>query len=279
MDYLQVNITIAPLEQRELLYPVLAELGFDSFQETETGLEAFIPKEGDQDTLVESIKKHDWLAHAEQLEINVSEVPHTNWNAVWESNFEPISVGEALHIRAPFHEPESKYERELIIAPQMSFGTGHHETTWMMCSALLDMKCQGKRVLDMGSGTGILAILTEMLGAQRVLGIEIEAMAVQNAQENAALNHCKACHFVHGDASAIPSEEFDIIVANINRNILLQDLSKYAAVLAKGGALLLSGFYVYDNPKLLAAAADLGLELHKTLDRNDWSLLYLIKNA
>ncbi|TXC76977.1 50S ribosomal protein L11 methyltransferase [Luteibaculum oceani] len=276
MEYTSWNISISPLEQKELLYPILAELGFDSFEETSEGLKAFIPTDDYKNDLVEEVKSHAWLASS-KVEITVEQHEHQNWNEVWESNFQPIQIEDRLLIRAPFHPENTRVKMDLLIAPQMSFGTGHHETTYLMCNMLLDYPVTDKSVLDMGSGTGILAILCEKLGAKKTLGIEIEEMAVQNAMDNAALNNCSKTAFLHGDANGIPQEKYELILANINRNILLQDMDKYAAALKQGGDLFLSGFYNSDVEILVTKANELGLtRINKTL-KNDWCLLQLQK--
>lgn len=277
MKYIKWDITAEPLaESRELLYPILGDLGFDSFEEAPKGLHAYIPQSFWRAGLVQEVKQHPWLAATTTLEIEESDIAEENWNQVWESNFQPIEVGKELFIRAPFHQASSGHALDLLIQPQMSFGTGHHETTWQMCKTIMQLDLKEKQVLDMGSGTGILAILCEKQGASSCLGIEIEAPAVDNAKENAALNNCSKCEFIHGDASLIPNQKYDLVVANINRNVLLSDLKNYYRVMAPGSVLLLSGFYTSDNELLINAAEEIGLNLVNTSNKNDWSLLHFI---
>ena len=275
MDYYSWEISCNPVvEGRELLYPILADLGFDSFEETEEGLMAYVPCDLFQEASVQTVKNHPWLQSLEALEIVHRKVEQENWNEVWESNVSPIEVEDKLLIRAPFHGAPKDGRMDLLIQPQMSFGTGHHETTWQMCKALMDTDLKGKALLDMGSGTGILAILSERLGATEILGIEIEAPAVDNANENAALNACSKVQFVHGNADNIPSQQYDIILANINRNVLLQDMGAYVAALKPGASLYLSGFYTSDNELLVEKAKEYKLELQNKSAKNDWSLLH-----
>jgi ribosomal protein L11 methyltransferase len=206
------------------------------------------------------------------IEYNQNEVPQTNWNAEWEKNFSPIQVDDLVSIRAPFHEnPNLKYD--IVIEPKMSFGTGHHETTHMMVQHLLQLDLENKKVLDMGCGTGILAIFAEMKGAKPLDAIDIDNWCYENSVENVTRNNCKNISVYEGDAALLVDKKYDVIIANINRNILLMDMKVYTNCLQEGGILLLSGFYEQDIPVIDAEVIKYGLKLEKFIQRNNWVAL------
>jgi ribosomal protein L11 methyltransferase len=197
--------------------------------------------------------------------------------AVSLSQFEPVFVQDQLRIVAPFHDLAPFPGMEIVILPKMSFGTGHHQTTHLICQTMFALDFKAKRVLDMGAGTGVLAILAEKLGAQEIVAIEIEAWSAENILENVALNGSTKITAIHGGAEAIGAQPFDIILANINKNVLLSQLALYAGALVPDGLLLLSGFFTTDAPDLIAAATALGLKHQQTLDRENWAVLQFIK--
>lgn len=274
--YIAYEFTISPLvPASEILIAELGAAGFESFVENETGLTAYIQKQDWRDSILEDIYV---LSSTEfQIDYTFEEIAQTNWNAEWEKNFEAITVNDTVSIRAPFH-PNPNLDFDIVIEPKMSFGTGHHETTHMMIQHLLELDVQGKRVLDMGCGTGILAIFAEMRGAIALDAIDIDRWCFENSLENVARNACKNIHVYEGDVALLVDKQYDMVIANINRNILLADMHQYAHCLEKGGILLLSGFYKEDIPSIDTTAQGFGLRLDKTIERNNWVALKYVKN-
>lgn len=254
----------------EILIAELGEVGFESFDENDSGVSAYIQLKDWNEQLLDSIQ----ILGSEEVRFTwtVEQIAQVNWNEQWEKNFEPIEVDGRVSIRAPFHE-DPKLEYQIIIEPKMSFGTGHHETTHLMVRHLLDLELKGKSVLDMGCGTGILAIFAEIRGAERIEAIDIDPWCYENSMENVERNNCQRISVYEGDAKLLPGKSYDLIIANINRNILLQDMETYVECLEKEGVLLLSGFYVSDIPVIDKKAYSLGLKLDQKLDRNDWVAL------
>ncbi|MCX6185182.1 MAG: 50S ribosomal protein L11 methyltransferase [Flavobacterium sp.] len=275
--YLGYHFTIEPKELgSEILVAELGELPFESFVESEFGLTAYIQKElWNEDILAD-------LFVLQSLEFNISytieEIEQVNWNEEWEKNFEPIEVDGICHVRAPFH-PKTAAEFDIVIEPKMSFGTGHHETTHMMIQHLLHLDVQGKKTLDMGCGTAILAILAEMKGAQPIDAIDIDNWCYLNSIENAARNNCQYITVYEGDAALLVDQKYELIIANINRNILLADMPAYTKCLLPGGILLLSGFYEEDIPFLEASCVENGLQYVSKLQRNNWVSLKFEKQV
>jgi len=247
MDYFEICIRQAQKEIREILVSLLAEEGFESFAESETELKAYVPAANYERQKVEQ------LCRDFQVEFTEQQIPDQNWNAEWEKNFEPVLVGNKCYIRAPFHAPGPEFSYEIIIEPKMSFGTAHHETTAMMIEAMMELDLRGKRVLDMGCGTGILAILADKMGAAEVMAVDNDSWAFSNAMENILKNNTTVVTAKMGDVG-VAGEEYDIILANINRNILLQHIPEYSRRI-KSGKLLLSGFYEEDLAKIRETAA------------------------
>ena len=271
MSYIEIACAFTSSESsREILIAFLADIGCDSFEETENGVKAYIPKDCyKEEPLNEVIEKCSQLGFP--CSYNITEMKQENWNAVWESNYESVVVDEQCYIRAPFHPARSNVKYEIVIEPKMSFGTAHHETTSQMISYLLTEDCEGKSVLDMGSGTGVLAILAVMRGAKRVLAIDNDPWAYENCKENAERNHIHAIETVCGDAHSIKNTPYDIIIANINRNILLQDMEKYIQATQSGGVLLLSGFYQdQDLSVLIEETAKYNVTFHSFKVKNNW---------
>ena len=247
MEYTKVSFSIKPNTQaaQEILTAQLAEFAFDSFEETPDGLNAYIPSSEYSAQDVKSIQ----ILHGDEFYISfeAEAMPDQNWNETWEKYyFDPIVIGNKCVIHSAFHTDVPKAQYNILIEPKMAFGTGHHETTGLMVKHIIDMDFTNKNVLDMGCGTGILGILAAMRGAKKVLGIDIEEWAFNNANENISSNNIKNMEVLCGDASLLGQQKFDVILANINRNILLEDISKYKQVLNDGGTLLLSGFYTND---------------------------------
>ncbi|WP_127141302.1 50S ribosomal protein L11 methyltransferase [Flagellimonas marinaquae] len=266
--YLEYDFKISPLQPTsDILIAELGELGFESFVETETGILAYMLKSEWQDQNLES------LFAFQNPDVKISwtrkEIEQQNWNAEWEKNFHPILVGDRCMVRAPFHQPEA-VDYDIVIEPKMSFGTGHHETTHMMLQHILDDDFEGKTVLDMGCGTGVLAILARKSGAVDVEAIDIDEWCFLNTQENVERNHCPEIKAFQGDSSLLKDKKYDVILANINRNILLEDIPTYADCLNKGGTLFLSGFYLDDLDAISSKCGAYGLEFEKNLEKNNW---------
>jgi len=275
MNYTGYIFTITPLQPAtEILIAELGALGFDSFEETSTGLNAYIQTKDCYENILDNV----FALSSPEFDITFtsSEIEQVNWNAEWEKNFEPIQVDNKVSVIAPFHE-KSGLEYEIVIEPKMSFGTGHHETTHLMLKHLLELDLANKSVLDMGTGTGILAIFAEMKGAQPIDAIDIDEWCFINTEENVEKNNCKHITAYQGDASLLQTQKYDVIIANINRNILLNDMDVYNNCLNDGGKLLLSGFYTQDIPFLEERTKDLGLTIQKTYTRNNWIGLQLNK--
>lgn len=283
MKYTEVTITLSQLDPfRDLLVDALGNEGpYDSFVETADGLKAYVPEDAYSRQFLEDTLARLGIADAA---FSSEAMPDKNWNEEWEKQHTPVLVeaanGSRIWVRAPFHEHCTEADYEVEIEPKMSFGTAHHPTTYMMISYLAELDLAGLRVLDMGCGTAVLAILAKLRGAGRVEGIDIDEWAYNNALENARRNHADITIRI-GDASILvqPGQQpFDLVIANINRNILLSDMAAYATVLVPGGTLLLSGFYESDVPVLLQQAEPLGLRLAQQKTRQSWTALRLVKN-
>jgi ribosomal protein L11 methyltransferase len=266
--YIEYHFTITPLQPAsEILVAQLGELNFESFTETETGLKAYIQKEDLNRELVDEVQ----ILNSSEFEISykVTEIPQVNWNSEWEKNFNPIEVNGECALRAPFHPPFNvKYE--IVIEPKMSFGTGHHETTFMMLQFILENDFKEKSVMDMGCGTAVLAILAEMKGATKIDAVDIDEWCYENSVENLERNHCKNISVYQGDASFFKEKKYKVIIANINRNILLQDMGNYSNSLEENGTLYLSGFYKEDLELITETCNNLGLTFVENKERNNW---------
>lgn len=274
MDYLEIKITCLE-EFREILIAELAEIGFDSFLETEEGVDAYIPESDlDRDKLQEILAQYQVPG---QIEWREGILPKVNWNEEWEKNYDPIEVEDLVYVRASFHSSQPGFRYEIVINPKMSFGTGHHATTFQMLRHQGDLDHQGKRVLDVGSGTGILAIMAHLLGAKSVEAFDIDDWCVDNGNENFDLNGLQTRMGLGTIREVNPSGTFDILLANINKNVLLDELAIYAGLLQEGGFLLLSGFYTEDIDDLLQVASPLGLDLVKRSSKDNWAALILKK--
>ena len=264
------KIDTASLEMQtaiDILIAELGQVGFESFTENPDGVEAYIQKADWNASLLDDVQ----ILQSDEVTFSyeVKEIEQVNWNQEWENNFEPIVVDDQVSIRAPFHKnPGLAYD--IVIEPKMSFGTGHHETTHLMIQHLINLDLQDKKVLDMGCGTGILAIFAEMKGAGPIDAIDIDNWCYENSLENVARNNCSTISVFEGDSSLLKSDTYDVIIANINRNILLKDMAVYAESLKENGILLLSGFYTEDIEKINESAESQGLKQEKKLVRNNW---------
>lgn len=275
MDYLEFKIKCLD-EFREILIAELSEIGFDSFLETEEGIDAYTLEEGFDreafDAVIAQYKEEG------QLIVSESKMPKVNWNEEWEKNYDPIPVDDLVYVRASFHPSVPGFLHEIVINPKMSFGTGHHATTFQMLRHQGQIDHVGKRVLDVGSGTGILAIMADILGAKEVEAFDIDDWCVDNGNENFDLNRVKTRMGLGTIREVDPQGPFDIILANINKNVLLDEMSIYADLLFDKGYLLLSGFYTQDIADLIECATPLGLKLLKEGSKDNWAALILQKN-
>jgi ribosomal protein L11 methyltransferase len=275
MNFIETSISIDKVEgiDSEIIVAELAECGYESFVTENGQLKAYVQEELFDTGVVSEIFTN--------LGINNQSVTHVtmerqNWNEQWESNYEPIPVDDFCYIRAPFHEPVSGFEHQLVITPKMSFGTGHHQTTKLMIKAMRNVDFKNLSVLDMGCGTGILAILAKQLGAGKVVAIDIDPWATENSRENFEINKTPDISCFTGDSSDI-SGMFDVILANINRNILLKDMALYAQHLNPNGQLFMSGFYESDNPLITNEAVAQGLQLAGKINDDQWLCLHFRK--
>lgn len=276
MDYTEVHFQVEPQSTgTEILIAMLSQIGYESFMETEEGLTAYIQSPQFQLADLDELQQN--LAPDINFTFTSTTVKSQNWNEVWESNFNPVIIGEKVFVRAPFHEPDESYEYEIIIEPKMSFGTAHHETTMMMIELMLEANLSGKTVLDMGCGTGILAILAEMLGAKGIVAIDNDEWAYNNAIENVRKNKCKHITVFKGTVDLLNHEKFDIVLANINRNVLLTEMEKYTDHLVQEGVLIISGFYAEDVDIIDQSVSNCGLHMVKQESKNDWAAVRFIK--
>lgn len=266
--YIEYNFQVMPLQPAsDILIAELGAAGFESFVENETGVLAYIQKQEWSTSILDTVS----ILNNPDFKITHTrkEIEQENWNATWEQNFEPILVNDTCLIRAPFHE-KSNVLYDIVIEPKMSFGTGHHETTYMMVQHLLELNVKDSTVLDMGSGTGVLAILAALRGATTVDAIDIDNWCYINAKENVERNSVGFINVYEGDANLLKHQKYDLIIANINRNILLEDIPKYVGCLKKEGRLLLSGFYLEDMALINEKCSAQGLQLEKNFEKNKW---------
>ncbi len=278
MNYYEFIFNISSEEEfhRDLLINALAEAGFDTFEETPAGFNAYVPVgEFDEGKFEQAL-----IAFEEMFTFSFEKnlLPPKNWNEVWESNFEPLLIKDQCYIRATFHQPRPEYQFEIVIDPKMSFGTGHHQTTAMMMEYMLEEDLKGKTVLDMGCGTGILAILANKLGALSITAIDYDPVCYESTQENARMNQAENIEAACGSKEAIPERTFQVILANINRNILLDQIARYSEVLELNGTLFISGFYVQDIPVLKEEAERQGLVLVSSKDLDNWASVKFLKS-
>ena len=264
--YIQIEFQNISTEQSDILLAELNVIGFDGFEENENSLKAFIPAKDFDEASVNEIAQKNTVTFLK------SEIEETNWNAVWESNFQPVVVDDFVGIRADFHEPITEVEHEIVITPKMSFGTGHHATTYMMIQQMRDIDFTGKTVFDFGTGTGILAILAEKLGAIKIMAIDYDEWSIANTAENLERNNCTKSELKKAD-NAAGGEQYDIILANINKNVILDNLSALVKQVAVGGTLLLSGLLTDDEADILSQTGKYPLIFNGKLTRNNWICL------
>lgn len=277
MNYIEVNFTLNPVQPfAEILMAELGDLPFDTFVETDKGLIAYIPAKDFDEAALKSI---DFINQKQaQVSYTLKEIEAENWNEKWESNFPQVIINDKCIIRAPFHPKPEHVAYDIIISPKMAFGTGHHQTTAQAANRLFEIDLKNKSVLDMGCGTAVLAIIARKLGAHHVTAVDIDEWATDNALENCRLNQCDNIEILTGDASLLNGRKYDVIIANINRNVLLQDMNHYASSLNNKGILLLSGFYEEDVPILLKEAVKYNLKETYRSSKDKWSILELLKS-
>ena len=273
MYYTRLTV-LCDVEFSEILMAEIGEAGFDTFMENETGFEAYCEQDKFDATLLNDLKAR--YSFVSPLEFSFDTIEKKNWNEEWEKNLQPIIVDDRCLVRAEFHKIEKKYPYEIIITPKMSFGTGHHQTTYLMLKAQLDIDHQNKTVMDAGCGTAILSIMASKRGAKSVQAFDIDEWSVINGQENIENNHCNNINIRQGKIAELAfSGSFDLILANINKNVLLAEMEQYAKYLKPGGLLLLSGFYTQDIDDLNAAASRFGLKEKVRDERETWASLLL----
>lgn len=275
MDYIQINVHCDP-PFREILIAEMGELDFETFMDTEVGFEAFIQEETFSHPALQSL----FNRYRKQTRIwyELKKIPRENWNEEWEKNYDPIAVGDQIYVRATFHEAKPEVPYEIIINPQMSFGTGHHETTHQLLALQLEVDHKNKQVLDVGSGTGILAIMAAKLGAKSVAATDIDDWCIENALENFGLNNIVADFVKQGTIHELQLKgQYEIILANINTHVLLDEMAEYNKLLAHKGHLFLSGFYESDKAQIMDMATQLGLKEVKFTTEKNWVALLLEK--
>jgi len=266
--YIQIEFQNISQEQSDVLIAQLSEIGFEGFEEEENKLKAFITSGDFDDKLLQDIST------SSQLDFSKTIIEETNWNQVWESNFDPVIVDDFVAVRADFHEPIKDVQFEIIITPKMSFGTGHHATTYMMMQQMKEIDFANKSVFDFGTGTGVLAILAEKSGAKKILAIDNDSWSIDNADENIKRNNCTKIELKLAGNAAMDGN-FDIILANINKNVILDNFEMLAKQLSPGGFLLLSGLLVEDEQDILAASIKLNLLFLNKAQRHNWLFLKL----
>ncbi|MCW3127643.1 MAG: ribosomal protein methyltransferase [Bacteroidetes bacterium] len=266
MVHIQYEFFTRDESLRDFIISLLPEVGFEGFEELPDSVRAFIPGPALVHEHVLDILKQNNLEH---IEYQCTTIEQQNWNEQWEKSFNPLLIAEKVSIRAPFHAPLPA-EHELIIEPKMSFGTGHHATTALMIEQMLDIDMQGKDVVDFGSGTGVLAILAERLGAAKVVAIDNEEWAVENCHENIERNHAEKVEVIFADTMSVVTQVFDVMLANINRNVIMKNLQSWGTFLKPGGVLLVSGILVTDTKDITDQATATGFELMRQLTRDGW---------
>lgn len=276
MYYTRLQVTCEP-DFTDILTAELAEIGFDTFMETDDGFEAYA-EESNYDAEAVFILKEKYASHT-PITFSFDKIQKQNWNEEWERSYQPINVEDQCLIRAEFHQPEKKFPYEIVITPKMSFGTGHHQTTYLMVKGQMAIDHRDKRVMDAGCGTAILAIMACKRGAREVEAFDIDEWSVTNGNENIEINHCKNIHLQQGKIADLGiTGTFDIILANINKNVLLDEMKIYSGYLNKGGLLLLSGFYTHDIPDLVKRASQNNLTEIYHDEREMWASLLLRKD-
>jgi len=270
-----INIPENRIAGAEITSAELGAAGFESFMDTGYGIKAYVLSEVFDKTVLDKliICNSDEFGKCSFVTRNIED---TNWNAIWEAEYEPVSIPGFCYIRSPFHQPERNHQHEIIIEPKMSFGTGHHETTWLMIDLMQKVDFKEKTVLDLGSGTGVLSIMASLLEARDVTGIDKDKWAYENSLENLQINNINNCKILHGDISVVEGETYDIILANITRNINLEYMPHYKALCRKGTNLLLSGFYFEDLDKVRSVAGNFSFSYIDHKIKKNWvSVLFI----
>lgn len=274
MEYTEVDIKLKEVDPfSEILVAMLDEIGFESYIEEESGIKAYVPnKQLDKVSLQQILSD---ISDLTDLSFSINVIKKKNWNAQWENNYKPVFINERCVIRTDFHEPINDVEYEIIINPKMSFGTGHHETTSLIMNEMFTLDFKNKSILDVGCGTGVLAILASKLGSTNVVGVDFDEWAFENAKENAELNNTFEVEFLHGEVSSIGEEKYDIILVNINRNVILNDMSFYINSMCDFAEIILSGFLEEDISLILNKSKEFGLDLVSLKNKNKWQMLHL----
>lgn len=277
MSFIEVYFSTEDQAISDILMAELGEVGYDTFEEVDSGLKAYAKAESfNKSTLDEIVARYE---ASFDFSVAINSVEKENWNKKWEENYDPIEVDDRCIVRASFHNIEKKYPIEIVITPKMSFGTGHHATTWQMLKLQLDINFQHKRVLDVGCGTGVLAIMASKLGAKSIEATDIDEWCIENSKENYFLNGIDDVKIQQGEIEGLQFEDnFDIIIANINKNVLLIEIPRYASLLVEKGLLLLSGFYEKDIPDIKKCAEDYNLMLDKIVNKDNWAAVVFSKS-
>lgn len=271
MNYKEYTFKLKDSEDfhQDLLINSLAEIGFETFEDMDKGFKAYIQENDETDDKIRAVA--DSYSGMFSFIFKARTIPHQNWNEVWERNFEPLRINDRCYIRATFHTPHPEFEFEIVVDPKMAFGTGHHQTTALMMEFMMETDFSDKKVLDMGCGTGILAILASKMGASEIIAVDYDQICFESTIENSSLNKVSNILPLCGSKEVIPEEKFDIILANINRNILLDQIDRYAEVLSPGGIIFFSGFY--EDPDLnfiTEKSKNLGLKYISHRTKNNW---------
>lgn len=277
MNYIEVKITVSPKEPgTDILITRLAECGFESFEETSTGVNAYIQSElfyDNMNEIIPVITNPDFNISYEKKVIQ-----QQNWNELWEKSFEPVVVAGKCCIRASFHKSINDAVYDIIINPKMSFGTGHHQTTHLMISEMLNMDFENKAIADAGCGTAVLAILASKMKAATVFAYDTDEWSIENSKENIVLNNTKNIILSKGNSTLLHEKLFNVILANINKNVLLADMERFSYSLTKGGDLLLSGFFIFDREELISCATKHKMKLINEGEKEKWCLLHFKKS-
>lgn len=279
MDYIEIAFNISPKSPwTEIITQELAEIGFDSFIEEDDLFKAYASEDQfNENNFKKLIEKYQ--SNEVEIKYKKEVIPSQNWNASWESDYDPVYVDKKLLIKAPFHHIEQEdFEMVIEIQPQMSFGTGHHQTTYLLSKHLFDIDFKGKEVLDVGTGTGVLGILASKQGASMVFGTDIESGAVENAEENCQRNQVENFKIIEGDIDKVPAHPYDIIIANINKNVLKAHMKSYSNLIKQGGVLFLSGFFETDVPELTTCAQEHGFKSIENYEKETWAVMQLLKS-
>ena len=277
MSFIQVNIQVAS-DFVEIFLAELGELGFDTFEETASGLSAYIAADQFDELQVKLLVER--YAGLTSITYTIETIEKRNWNEEWEQNYDPIEVDGKCRVRAIFHEPDPTFEHEIVINPKMSFGTGHHATTWQMLSLEMQTDFAGKHVLDVGTGTGVLAIMASKLGASSIEITDVDDWCIDNSLENCGLNDLNdvPAHLGTIDSISLSRNSYGVVLANINKNVLLEEMGNYAALIPANGHLFLSGFYESDIDDIKNHAAKYNLSLVKSVNKDSWAAMILIKS-